>query len=81
MTDDQLLTLAQSNGSILITNDSDFGELIFRERRLHSGVIFLRLSDERPANKIKLIENILENYSDRLPGKFVTVTETRIRFA
>jgi len=55
--------------------------MIFRERRPHHGVIFLRLADERSANKISVLAKVLENYSERISGQFVTVTETRIRFA
>ena len=45
---------------ILITNDKDFGEMIFRERRKHHGIVFLRLSDERSANKIETFGNYLK---------------------
>lgn len=81
MTDEDLLSKAYAEGWIVITNDRDFGELVFRERRSHKGVIFLRLADERSTNKISVLRNVLSNYSKRLPGQFVTVTENRIRFA
>jgi len=64
----------------LITNDKDFGEMIFREKREHRGVVFLRLSDERSINKIAVLKHVLENYSGRLSDRFVTATETKIRF-
>lgn len=75
-----ILARAVSEDRILITNDKDFGELIFRERRTHNGVIFLRLADERSKNKITLLEKILANYPDRLPGQFITANEDKIRF-
>lgn len=81
MTDDEVLTKASSENWILITNDKDFGEMIFRERRTHHGIIFLRLDDERAANKIQVLEKLLENYSEKLPEQFVTVTETKVRIA
>lgn len=81
MTDDDVLTKASVENRILITNDKDFGEMIFRERRAHHGVVFLRLDDERAANKIKVLEQLLENYAEKLPGQFVTVTETKVRIA
>ena len=79
--DRQILAKAYSENWILITNGRDFGELIFRERRPHHGVIFLRLGDERPASKIKVLQNLLTNHSERLPEHFVTVTEKQIRFS
>lgn len=81
ISDDEILTKASDENWILITNDKDFGEMIFRTRRPHRGVIFMRLDDERAANKIKVLEQLLENYAEKLPEKFVTVTETKVRIA
>src|SRR5215213_5548854 len=81
MTDDEILTKASVENWILITNDKDFGEMVFRERRAHHGVVFLRLDDERAANKIKVLEQLLGNYAEKLPEQFVTVTETKVRIA
>ncbi len=81
ITDDEVLTKASDENWILITNDKDFGEMIFRERRVHHGIVFLRLDDERSANKIKVLEQLLENYAEKLPEKFVIVTETKVRIA
>ncbi len=81
ITDDEVLTKAFVENWILITNDKDFGEMIFRERRGHHGIIFLRLEDERAINKIEVLEKLLENYAEKLPEQFVTVTETKVRIA
>jgi predicted nuclease of predicted toxin-antitoxin system len=79
--DESILAKASSEGWILITNDKDFGEKVYRERRPHRGVIFLRLGDERAANKIAMLQQLLALYADRLEGQFVVVTETHVRFA
>lgn len=81
MTDEEILTKALVENWILITNDKDFGEMIFRTRRTHHGIIFLRLDDERAVNKIQVLEKLIENYVDKLPEQFVTVTETKMRIA
>jgi predicted nuclease of predicted toxin-antitoxin system len=75
------LEVARREHRILITNDSDFGELIYRRRLIHAGVVFLRLGDERTANKIDVLRRLLQAHSDRLPGSFVVVTESTVRFA
>ena len=41
--DRQVLAIAKNEQRILITNDRDFGELIFRQRMPHAGVILFRL--------------------------------------
>jgi len=54
---------------------------VFRERRPHHGVVFLRLDDERSIAKIATLGKLLENYAERLPDRFVVVTDTQVRFA
>ena len=54
---------------------------MFRERRPHHGVVFLRLASERAANKIRVLDQLLSQHTDMLLGHFVVVTESRIRFA
>lgn len=80
-TDDVLIIKAYAENRILITNDKDFGEMVYRERRPHRGVVFLRLTDERTAVKIAALQALLQNHATRLPGNFVVVTEDRVRFA
>lgn len=79
--DEHLLAKAVSEGWIIITNDTDFGEMIFREGRDHRGLIFLRLADERAANKIAVLRQVLDRYSDKIEDNFLTVTETKVRIS
>lgn len=81
MEDDEVITKAFAENWILITNDKDFGEKIYRERRPHKGVVLLRLEDERAANKIAILQRLLEGYAERLTDQFVVVTERQVRFA
>lgn len=80
MDDDAVLRKACAEGWILITNDKDFGDMVYRERRPHRGVIFMRLADERSTNKIAVLRRLLELYEDKLPDQFVVVTESQVRF-
>ncbi len=79
--DDTLIQKAFSENWVLITNDKDFGEMVYRERRPHRGIVFLRLTDERTGNKIAVLQALLDNHAERLPDNFVVVTEDRVRFA
>jgi predicted nuclease of predicted toxin-antitoxin system len=80
MEDDEVITKAFAENWILITNDKDFGEKIYRERRPHKGVVLLRLEDERTVNKIAILQRLLEGYAERLTDQFVVVTERQFRF-
>jgi len=77
--DREVIRIANEQNRILITNDKDFGELVFREKKPHNGVILLRLEDERAANKKDVLEHLLEKYENSLPGHFCVVTETTVR--
>jgi len=81
MDDDDIIQKAFTENWILMTNDKDFGEKIYRERRPHKGVVLLRLEDERAPVKIQILKQLLESYMDRLPDQFVVVTERTVRFA
>jgi len=77
--DEQILRKSVKENRILITNDKDFGEMIFREGKLHTGVIFLRLEDERSVNVIKMLDQILNIYAEKIEGNFVVVTKSSVR--
>ena len=64
---------------ILITNDKEFGEKVYRERHPHRGLILLRLSDERAFMKIRILRHLLEGHRDQLSGQYIVVTETKLR--
>jgi predicted nuclease of predicted toxin-antitoxin system len=81
ISDEEVLRKAFDENWVLVTNDKDFGNKVFRERRSHRGVIFLRLGDERAANKIGTLGRLLDGYGDRLADRFVVVTEEQVRFA
>jgi predicted nuclease of predicted toxin-antitoxin system len=81
MDDDEIVQKAFAENRILVTNDKDFGEQVYRGQQPHKGIILLRLDDERAASKIEVMRRLLENYADRLAGCFVVVTETKVRFA
>ena len=77
--DDAILEIAAADNRVLVTDDKDFGEMIFREGKLHKGVILLRLGNERYSSKVKVLERLLKQYSDQLPGNFAVVTEAAVR--
>ena len=77
--DSIILDRATTEKRILITNDKDFGELVFRTGQAHWGVILLRLRDESAVNRVRMVKIIVEGYAARLAGHFVVATERGIR--
>jgi predicted nuclease of predicted toxin-antitoxin system len=77
--DPDILARAVGEGRLIVTNDKDFGELIFRSGQAHHGVLLLRLHDESPPNRVRVVKSVLEQYSDRLAGCFTVATEIGVR--
>ncbi len=81
MLDDDILPLAVREDRIVVTNDKDFGDLVFAKGMTHRGVILLRLTNERAPSKIAALARVLDAYESQVPGSFVVATETGIRIA
>ena len=74
-----ILQRAYDEERIVVTNDKDFGELIFRRQEPHHGVVLIRLQDESANNRLQVISALMAQYGVQLPGKFTVVTEQKVR--
>ncbi|MEK6852651.1 MAG: DUF5615 family PIN-like protein [Nanoarchaeota archaeon] len=77
--DKEILEYALINNKVIVTNDKDFGELIFKLKVKSSGVILLRLADDGFSSKVKYLDYLLSNFYEKIEGNFVTITEKNIR--
>jgi predicted nuclease of predicted toxin-antitoxin system len=77
--DDEILKLAVDNGAVVITNDKDFGELIFRHGFESRGVVFLRLYDLPLFERIEITVKAIRMHEADLPGAFTVITEQAVR--
>lgn len=77
--DSEVCVWANREGRVIITNDKDFGRLVFLGRLTSRGVILLRLQDERAANKVRVVSNILAGYEERLADHFLVASESEVR--
>ncbi len=78
--DAKILEFANQENRIIVTNDKDFGELIFKKGFKHKGVILLKLSIDFPDNRFRVLNSLIEQFGDKLADKFCVVDEMRIRF-
>lgn len=81
MADDEIVLKACKENWILITNDKDFGEQVYRDGQPHKGVILLRLKDEKISSKIWVLSQLLQKHRTRIANTFVIATEKQVRFA
>lgn len=79
-TDAEVLRRADEEGRILLTEDKDFGELVYRLKRPARGIILLRFDVDDRSLKVPRLRSLLENQSDQVPGAFVVVDGEKIRF-
>jgi len=79
MPDEDLLQLANEEKRIFITNDKDFGDLIFLQKKLSVGTILFRVKDQKSQGKIKLMKKLLMGHRDKLLNHYVVITKLKIR--
>ena len=77
--DEEVLSRATTSRSVLLTADKDFGELVFRQRLLHTGVVLLRLAGIPPARKAQFVATAINAYSADFGSAFSVVTDKAIR--
>ncbi|MBV9688971.1 MAG: DUF5615 family PIN-like protein [Ktedonobacteraceae bacterium] len=78
--DEEVLKIAKNEQRILITNDKDFGELVFRYHHSHAGVILLRLKRVDIQIKQERLTSVITTYRHFLRSfLIVTLYTVRIR--
>ena len=79
-TDDEILHEAYNQGRILLTEDKDFGELVYRLKKPSKGIILIRIDIKERHIKYSRLKELIENYSERLEGYFVVIETDKFRF-
>ncbi|MEK6888431.1 MAG: DUF5615 family PIN-like protein [Candidatus Aenigmatarchaeota archaeon] len=74
-TDEEILAKANVEERVIITNDKDFGELVFRSGKAARGVILLRTIATGSVERFELAKGVL----DKSKSKFIVVEEGRVR--
>jgi len=79
VTDTEALQLAQEEGRLFLTEDKDFGELVFRFKRAVPGVVLLRIDPEKSQLKWIRLEAAIARLGEGLFGRYVVIEEARFR--
>jgi predicted nuclease of predicted toxin-antitoxin system len=79
ISDDTVLGLANREMALLLTADKDFGELVFRQRRLAPGIVLIRLAGLSPTNKAEVVASAINKHATELLQAFVVITPGTIR--
>ena len=77
--DEEVLQQANARSAVLLTADKDFGELVFRQRLVHSGVVLLRLAGLANATKAEIVAEVCRDRRAELIGAFSVVSAGQVR--
>ncbi len=77
--DTEILQIAVKENAIVLTNDKDFGELIFRHSFASRGVVFLRLFDLPLAERIEITIKVIRVHESELENAFTVISENSVR--
>ena len=77
--DEDILKIANQESRILVTNDKDFGELIFLQEQISSGILLIRSGIETSEAKVELLTEVLQKIVEKIPGNFVVLYENGYR--
>jgi predicted nuclease of predicted toxin-antitoxin system len=80
-TDDQVLERALRERRVLITEDRDFGELVYARRRSSAGVILVRFHSRARLAKAAVIVETISKLSTRLENTFTVLEPGRVRIS
>lgn len=76
--DDDVIDVAVREGRVLLTEDKDFGQLVYASARLSAGVILIRFPGAMRGQLPGMVLNLVRERED-LAGCFAVVQPGRIR--
>ena len=77
--DNLVLKLAVEKNVILITEDKDFGELVFKLKLPHSGILLLRIEDMPREEKNELVFHFIAKFSLQIYKNFEVIKQEKLR--
>lgn len=77
--DAEVLAIAVNKNALLITEDKDFGELVYRFRMKHCGILLLRLVNLNSGQKADLVLRAMRQYGTELTNGFAVLDERQLR--
>ena len=79
MPDTDIMELANRENAIIISMDKDFGELIYKNKVEHQGILLLRLEDAVAEEKLAVIQNIFPEHLLSITNKFAVYQNGKLR--
>jgi predicted nuclease of predicted toxin-antitoxin system len=77
--DEAVIEQALEHGRVLLTEDRDFGELVYARRRSSGGVVFIKFESRARRAKPAAVVEAVEKLAARLRNGFTVVEPGRVR--
>jgi predicted nuclease of predicted toxin-antitoxin system len=78
--DDEILSDAYKEERIFITEDKDFGELVYRFKKPTHGIVLLRVDVHERHIKWSRLKTLIDDHGTKLQGRFTVVDAQKFRF-
>ncbi len=79
LSDLDVIALAAHEKRLLLTEDKDFGDLVFRRGHPVPGIVLMRVGSENAQLQALQLVAAIKQYGERLFGQYVVVEEARFR--
>lgn len=79
LSDPDVIALALRENRLLLTEDKDFGDLVFRRERAVPGVVLMRIDIDNPGLKSTRLAAAIDRYGEELFGRYMVIEEGRFR--
>jgi predicted nuclease of predicted toxin-antitoxin system len=79
ISDADVLNMAYENNALLLTEDKDFGELVYRFGMKHCGILLIRLIEYSSEEKARITVSAIQKHFDELKNVFAVLNENKLR--
>lgn len=79
--DVEVLVLAREGADVLVTEDKDFGQLVYADGKGGAGVVLIRFPAPARRRLPGAVLDLMARFGDRLPTSFVVLEPGRVRIS
>jgi predicted nuclease of predicted toxin-antitoxin system len=77
--DTEVMNRADRENRLLLTEDKDFGDLVFRQARPVPGIVLLRIDSSRRLRKGPRLLAAIDRFGDTLFDRYTVIEDARFR--
>ncbi len=77
--DEELLAIAREEKRVLVTDDKDFGELVFHRRLVSRGIVLIRLENPRIGDRLQRLAEVWNDVETQAENKFIVISQRKVR--